>query len=92
MQDGYKTLGDRDKAKIVYPLRWKFVLILRAGADADAAVRRVLDRQSYTLKYRKDSRDGSYSSYALSMTVVDEKHRDLTYESLAEHPDILRVL
>lgn len=81
-----------DKLELEYPCRWLYKVI---GSDAESvrlAILEIIDEDSVTIEPSHRSSGGSYVSFNVEVTVVNESQRTGWYEALREHDDVRMVL
>ena len=84
--------SNSERPEIKYPCEWVYKII---GTDIDKLISAVED-SSLNLEYEitpsNVSKNGKYYSLNFKVTVSSEAARDLVYEKLEKHPDVIMVL
>lgn len=61
---------------IKYPTFWEYKLVFGKDDDATEMIKKILvDTQEYKIDFSRQSKNGNYQSYNVSVFVKDEKQR-----------------
>ena len=80
-----------DKPEIQYPTKWIYKVMGSDRKAIEKAVSNLVDCP-YTIQISNRSKQGKYISLNLSLTVMDESHRNSLYRKLADSEAIKMVL
>lgn len=80
------------KLELDYPCRWEYTLIGREETAIDRAVRRAVGDREVEAAHSRTSRQGTYVSVKIRVTVMDEADRRGILEALQASEEIRYVL
>ncbi|MCA9733675.1 MAG: DUF493 domain-containing protein [Deferribacteres bacterium] len=78
--------------EIEYPCLWKFKLIGKHAEALRDAVEIVINKENFLLSRSNKSSRGNYTSFDLSVQVMDEEHRQDVYNRLKNISEIAIIL
>lgn len=78
--------------KLDYPCTWHYKAILEAELNIKHIIKEILDEREHSLRKSKNSKQGKYESYTLSVLVHSDDDRKMIFETLKQHKSIKFVL
>lgn len=78
--------------KLDYPCTWQYKAILEAQHNINVIIKEILDERDHNIRKSKNSKQGKYESYTLSVLVHSDDDRKIIFETLKQHKSIKFVL
>lgn len=80
------------KVEINYPCKWQYKLILESHHNHKEVVKEILGEKSHEIRDSKNSNQGKYKSYNLTLFVSNDDERIYFFEELKKNEKIKMVL
>ena len=86
------NLSENKKAKIKYPCKWGYRIIVDKETIIESVIFDVLDEVKYEISRSNTSRNGKYQSYNVSIEIISEQERLKLFDSFKRHLAVKMVL